>query len=157
MLATQYWHLISFTVTMTSQLTSLVPIFDGFNWSTWSKVMPAFFIVTPRLALSCNMCSGGSGSKAWSCIRASVWWCTSIKLSCTQDWCEWNAKLSQCSRLAGARQIEGPHSVGYVRQSQRPTMMRGEDESPQWNNPRVPCLVLETMSWIERSQVYHIS
>ncbi len=30
---------------MTSQLTSIVPIFDGFNWSTWSKVMPTFFML----------------------------------------------------------------------------------------------------------------
>src|SRR6266702_4173464 len=29
---------------MSSQLTSLVPIFDGSNWSTWSKVMTAFFM-----------------------------------------------------------------------------------------------------------------
>ncbi len=29
---------------MSSQLTSLVPIFDSSNWSTWSKVMTAFFM-----------------------------------------------------------------------------------------------------------------
>src|SRR6266568_3497062 len=29
---------------MSSQLTSLVPIFDGSNWSTWSKVMTTFFM-----------------------------------------------------------------------------------------------------------------
>ena len=29
---------------MSSQLTSLVPIFDGSNWSIWSKVMTAFFM-----------------------------------------------------------------------------------------------------------------
>src|SRR6266702_908459 len=29
---------------MSSQLTSLVPVFDGSNWSTWSKVMTAFFM-----------------------------------------------------------------------------------------------------------------
>ncbi len=29
---------------MSSQLTSLVPIFDGSNWSTWSKAMTAFFM-----------------------------------------------------------------------------------------------------------------
>ncbi len=30
---------------MSSQLTSLVPIFDGSNWSTWSKAMTAFFML----------------------------------------------------------------------------------------------------------------
>src|SRR6266702_843609 len=29
---------------MSSQLTSLVPVFDGSNWSTWSKAMTAFFM-----------------------------------------------------------------------------------------------------------------
>ncbi len=29
---------------MSSQLTSLVPIFDGSNWSTWSKAMTTFFM-----------------------------------------------------------------------------------------------------------------
>ncbi len=29
---------------MSSQLTSLVPIFDGSNWSIWSKAMTAFFM-----------------------------------------------------------------------------------------------------------------
>ncbi len=30
---------------MSSQLTSLVPVFDGSNWSTWSKAMTAFFML----------------------------------------------------------------------------------------------------------------
>ncbi len=30
---------------MSSQLTSLVPIFDGSNWSTWSKAMTTFFML----------------------------------------------------------------------------------------------------------------
>ncbi len=29
---------------MSSQLTSLVPVFDGSNWSTWFKAMTAFFM-----------------------------------------------------------------------------------------------------------------
>ena len=29
---------------MSSQLTSLIPVFDGSNWSTWSKAMTAFFM-----------------------------------------------------------------------------------------------------------------
>src|SRR6266702_765830 len=45
MLATQYWRLISFTVIMSSQLTSLIPIFDGSNWSIWSKAMTTFFML----------------------------------------------------------------------------------------------------------------
>ncbi len=83
----------------------------------------ANIIVTPRLALSCDVCSGVLVLE-WSCIRASVRGCTSTKSSCAQDWCERKAKSSQYSRLACVRQMfKGPCSR-YARQNEGPRCMR---------------------------------
>ncbi len=47
-----------------------------------------------------------------------------------------NAKLSQCSRLAGARQVEGPLLVGYARQKMKAHVGERQSESPLVEQPK---------------------
>jgi len=91
--------------------------------------------VTPWRVLSCDVHSVLFW--AWGRIRTSVWWCTSIKSSYTQDWYERECQVEPMLKTSGG-ETNRRSMFSRVMQGkrQRPASLR-DDESPQWNNPKV--------------------
>jgi len=72
-------------------------------------------------------------------------------------WVEMPSQVDTTSRCE--TKYKGPCSVGYARQKMKARdQWEAIDESPPLEQPKSSLvLVLETMSWIGRSQVYHTS
>ncbi len=113
-------------------------------------------IVTPRLALSCDMRSWSKFFVEWSRIRASVRWCTSIKSSLTQDWCEWKCQVvdttSGCETKSKVRVW-----LGMWGKYEGPQLWEAEDEKPSFGTTQEFPMWWRLCHDCGRSQVYRTS
>ena len=110
------------------------------------------FGVMPWLALSCDVHSGVlvlgvKPGQGFSLVmhKYQVKQCSRLM---------WVEMLSWVDTTSGCKtKYEGPHSVGYVRQKIKACIVERQKWKPLMEQPK-GSLVLETMSWIGRSQVY---